>query len=180
MAQSGLTDRLNQHSQRTGPLVGCGMALAMVVCVVIGMTLYVRLDEYRVDVFGVPTVVQSVPTVPPAGTARVTRTVAASAATVVTKPGEPAPGVAEPPTPTPPGPVKYRVVRTQGENLNMRSEANTQAQIVARLAPNTVVDYGGEQATGPAGGQTVTWRKVRTVGGQVGWVPDQFLDRVDG
>lgn len=179
MPQSGLTDRLNQHSQRTGPLLGCGMALAMMVCVVTGIFLYVRLDEYRVDIFGVATVVQSVPTLPPqAGTPRTTRTVVAGL------PGEPKPGEpvasAEPPTPTPPGPIKFRITRTQGEILNMREAANTQATIVARLPPGTVVEYAGEQINGPAGGQTVPWRKVRTASGQLGWVPDQFLERVDG
>lgn len=181
MAQRELTERLNQHTQRTGPLLGCGMGLALVVCMGTGMVLYQRLDEYRVDVFGLPTVVQSVPTVPPVGTARLTRTPASGDGAA----GRPAAATAAPapppdaPTPTPQA-VRYRVVRTNGENLNMRAAASTQSQILARLPPGTIVDDAGEQSSGPAGGQQVTWRKVKGPGGQVGWVPEQYLDRVEG
>lgn len=180
MAQRELTERLNQHTQRTGPLLGCGMGLALVVCMVTGMVLYQRLDEYRVDIFGIPTVVQSVPTVPPPGTPRATRapgnaTAAARPAAATAAPSPPP----EAPTPTPQT-VRYRVARTNGENLNMRAAANTQSQILVRLPPGTIVDDAGEQSSGPAGGQQVTWRKVKAPGGQVGWVPDQYLDKVDG
>jgi hypothetical protein len=181
MAQRELTDRLNQHSQRTGPLLGCGMGLALVICMVTGMVLYQRLDEYRADIFGVPTVVQSVPTVPPAGTARATSRPGSAATVAAGRPAEPTaePTPAPEATPTPQV-VRYRVVRTSGENLNMRAAANTQAQILVRLPPNAIVDDAGEQASGPAGAQTVTWRKVKAPGGQVGWVPEQYLDKVEG
>ena len=179
MAQRELTDRLNQHSQRTGPLLGCGMGLALVVCMVSGMVLYQRLDEYRVDIFGVATVVNSVPTVPPAGTARVTR-VASDGTATTGQAAEPSPTPApEAATPTPQL-ARYRVARTNGENLNLRATANTTASILARLTPGTIVDDAGEQTTGPAGAQTVAWRKVKAPGGQVGWAPEQYLDWVEG
>jgi hypothetical protein len=157
------------------------MGLALVVCMVSGMVLYQRLDEYRVDIFGVATVVNSVPTVPPAGTARVVTRVAGGDGTATTgQAAEPSPTpVPEAPTPTPQL-ARFRVVRTNGENLNLRSAANTQAQILARLTPGTIVDDAGEQTTGPAGAQTVAWRKVKAPGGQVGWAPEQYLDKVEG
>jgi hypothetical protein len=180
MAQRTLTDRLGQHSQRTGPLVGCSMALALLTCLVLGMIFYLRLDEYRTDVFGVPTVVQSVPTVPPAGTARpgsaaAQGTPAAEPAAKPTPESSPEPAAA----PTPPV-VRFRIVGTGGENLNMREAANTASRILARLPPGAVVDDAGEEATGPAGGAQVRWRKVRGPGGQVGWVPQQYLERAEG
>ena len=196
MAQVGLTDRLNRHSQQTGPLLGCSMAVVLFLCLGVGIILYQRLDEYRTDIFGVPTVVQSVPTVPVAGTPRGTRepargptmiaaqpTGAAAAAAPGTPGAEQTPAPPQTPTvaPTPtPAAPRFRITRTQGEILNMRAAANTQAQILARLAPNTVVEDAGESATGLAGAQQVQWRKVKGPGGQVGWVPEQYLERVEG
>jgi hypothetical protein len=175
MAQRELTERLNQHSQRTGPLLGCGMGLALIVCMVTGMVLYQRLDELRTDVFGIPTVVASVPTVPPATTPRAgTATVAA-----VAKAPEPTP-LPVLPTATPQT-QRFRVSRTStsGDNLNMRSEPNTQATLIVRLPPGTAVEDAGGQANGPAGAQTVVWRRVKAPSGQVGWVPEQYLERAD-
>jgi hypothetical protein len=106
--------------------------------------------------------------------------VAADGAATTGQAAEPTPTPApEAPTPTPQL-ARYRVARTNGENLNLRSAANTQASILARLAPGTIVDDAGEQTTGPAGAQTVAWRKVKAPGGQVGWAPEQYLDRVEG
>jgi hypothetical protein len=154
------------------------MALVLVLCMATGIVLYWRLDEFRVDVFGIPTVVQSVPTVPPAGTPRTTRTPAADGTSVAAAKEEPTPDLLPTSTP-PPAAVKYRVTRTQGENLNMRQTASTQSPIVARLPPNTVVEDAGELATGPAGTQQVPWRKVKGPGGQVGWVPEQYLEKAE-
>lgn len=196
MPQVGLTERLNRHSQQTGPLLGCSMAVVLFLCMGVGIVLYQRLDVYRTDLFGVPTVVQSVPTVPPAGgTPRGTREPARGATMVAGKPeataapettpesepgGTPAAGTPTSPAAGTPAATRFRITRTQNENLNMRASASTQAQILARLPPNTIVEDAGETATGPAGAQQVQWRKVKAPGGQVGWVPEQYLEKAEG
>jgi hypothetical protein len=150
------------------------MGLALLVCTIIGMVLYQRLDDVRTDIFGIPTVVSSVPTVPPAGTVRAATTTPGAAA----KPAAPTP-VPDLPTATP-AVVRYRIVRTNGDNLNMRAEPSSQGQLVARLPPGATVEDAGGQSSGSAGAQNVTWRRVKAASGQVGWVPDQYLERVEG
>ena len=183
MAQVGLTDRLNQHAQRTGPVLGCAMALVLLVCMGTGIVLYQRLEEYRTDIFGVPTVVQSVATVPPAAT-KPSGTPSISATTVAARPGgeagAAAPTPVEEPTPTAPPAPRFRIINTGNENLNVRAEATTQSQVLARLPPGSVVEDAGEEQEGTAGAQRVTWRKIKTSTGQVGWAPASFLERVGG
>lgn len=173
MAQRQLTERLNQQSQRSGPLLGCGMGLALLICMGVGMVLYQRLDDVRTDIFGIPTVVSSVPTVPPASTARATTPTPGAAA----KAPEPTPQP-ELPTATP-AIVRYRVARTNGDNLNMRAEPSTQGQLIVRLPPGSTVEDAGGQSSGSSGTQSVAWRRVRAPSGQVGWVPDQYLERAE-
>jgi hypothetical protein len=183
MPQFGLTERLNRHSQQTGPVLGCSMAVVLFLCLGLAIVLYQRLEEYRTDIFGVPTVVESIAeasvTAEPRGTGAPSRS-----ATLVAKAGAPPPAAGGTPEAAPsqetPSTSKWRVTNTQGENLNMRASPTTQSQILARLAPDTVLEDAGESASGPAGPQQVQWRKVRGPGGQVGWVPEQYIEKVEG
>ena len=69
---------------------------------------------------------------------------------------------------------RYRVARTGGERLNVRSGPSTSAAVVERLADGVVIE-----ATGPAqDGDGRVWLAVRAPSGVDGWVAKDFLDAV--
>jgi hypothetical protein len=89
----------------------------------------------------------------------------------------PAPSPAAEPTPAPEPTVsgQFRVANTGGDGVYIRRSPNVSDRIVA-WPDNTIMDDLGEQVTGDG----MTWHKVRDPRGTIGYIPSQWLTRVDG
>ena len=77
-------------------------------------------------------------------------------------------------TPRPQAPVEEKVlrsVRVTASALNVRSEASTDAEVVAQVRRNTALDVLAENES---------WVKVRLASGETGWVAARFVSSGSG
>lgn len=77
-------------------------------------------------------------------------------------------------TPTPPPARSARVVDTEGQGANMRRSASVSAQRVKVIPEGTIVELVG----GETRGDGYTWRNVRDVDGQSGFVIADYLQPI--
>jgi len=159
MVEPGLTSRLRQHSRRTGMLVGLSMAVAIAICIVGFIWIYVRVGPIFSDFI-------------PQSSADLTPVVLGGAATPVSAtPAAQIAGLATPrstPTvsasPTPIWEATHEIV--SGETVNYRAGPTTDSDVVDVLAPGTELKFIGEQEVTDG----VTWMHFQTQDGTTGWI----------
>lgn len=166
--QTGLNERLQQHSQRSGMMIGVSMAVVVVVLVGSFTWLFFRLDPIFSDFAGRTGVERS--TVEPVRVAASPRTGTPGTATDQTS-------LPVPPTPTaliltPPavaGTPQFQAthaIADFGQQVNFRAAPGTAAARVALLPPGTRLRSLNEQETLGA----VIWMRFQLERGEIGWV----------
>ncbi|MGI8857239.1 MAG: SH3 domain-containing protein [Thermomicrobiales bacterium] len=196
IANTGLTERLEQHSRRNGFTIG----VAMAACILIGLAGFIYLYTHITILpdFSQNLTTTDVPsTRGPAGSA-------ASGAQLITPPATLRPGtpnanatsVASVPSATPGGTSgsaasvvtgtqasgtpsaafapNFRIVG--GSTINFRSDASTASRVVKTLPPGTELQFLNQ--TQDVGGEV--WRKLRDQTGSEGWVRDIDLEKLPG
>jgi hypothetical protein len=167
--QTGLSERLQQHTRRSGMMVGISMAIVVVILVASFSWLFFRLDPFFSDFAGRSGVARSSPEV-----ARVIASPRASA----TAAG--APVAADNGLPLPPSPTALAAPRASataafaathivadfGQQVNLRAGPSTAASRVALLTPGTHLMYLNEEQQV---GDTL-WMRFQTERGDAGWI----------
>lgn len=168
--QTGLNERLDQHSRRSGMLVGVSMALVVALLIVSFTWLFFRLDPFFTDFAGRTGVERASPVV-----ARVvsTRTAAARAGAATpaesTLPQLPTPTALTAATPVAaatPGFVVTHTIANFGQQVNLRAGPSAASARVALLAPGTRLQFLNEEERA---GETI-WLRFQTERGDTGWV----------
>jgi hypothetical protein len=166
--QTGLNERLQQHSQRSGMMIGISMAVVVVLLVGSFTWLFFRLDPFFSDFAGRTGVERS--TVEPARIAASPRSGTPGSTTDQTP-------LPVPPTPTaliltPPavaGTPQFQAthaIADFGQQVNFRAAPGTNATRVALLPPGTRLRYLNEQES--VG--DVVWMHFQLERGELGWV----------
>jgi hypothetical protein len=166
--QTGLNERLQQHSQRSGMMIGVSMAVVVVVLIGSFTWLFFRLDPFFSDFAGRTGVDRS--TVEPVR--------------IAASPRAGTPGAENDLTPLPIPPTPTALVLTAipaagtpqfqathaiadfGQQVNFRAAPGTGSARVALLPPGTRLRYLNEQET--VG--DVVWMHFQLEHGEVGWV----------
>lgn len=166
--QTGLNERLQQHSQRSGMMIGVSMAVVVVVLIGSFTWLFFRLDPFFSDFAGRTGVDRS--TVEPVR--------------VAASPRSGTPGVENnlTPLPIPPTPTSLfltaipaagtpqfqatHAIADFGQQVNFRAAPGISATRIALLPPGTRLRYLNEQET--VG--DVVWMHFQLERGEVGWV----------
>ena len=166
MTDPGLTNRLRQHSRRSGLMVGLTMLLTITICIGASTTIYAKLSPLMSDfVSAKPKATATRPAVAgiPAGAAPTSAPPAA--------PTSPPTAAAPTPTSAPAATANtfkpdYQV--NSGYRVNFRSEPSTDSSdtIIEGLAPATPLQYTG---TSDSSSGTV-WMKFKLQDGTVGWI----------
>lgn len=168
--QTGLNERLDQHSRRSGMLVGVSMAIVVALLIGSFTWLFFRLDPLFTDFAGRTGVERASPVV-----ARVvnTRTATARAGAVTpaesTFPQLPTPTALAPATPVAaatPGFAPSHAIADFGQQVNLRAGPSAASARVALLAPGSRLQFLNEEERA---GETV-WMRFQTERGDTGWV----------
>jgi len=195
IGNTGLAERLEQHSRRNGFTLGVAMAL----CIVIGLAGFIYLYTHITILpdFSNKLTVTDVPASRvPAGSSVTGSQIITPAATV--RPGTPnanATQVANPPTAAanstaPAGGTAGAGARASGTptafkanfriaggfTINFRSDASKSSPAVKTLPPGTELQYLNQDQT--VDGEV--WRKLRDTSGTEGWVRDIDLEKIPG
>lgn len=196
IANTGLTERLEQHSRRNGYTLG----VAMAICILIGLAGFIYLYTHitilpdfsnKLPVTAAATRVPAGSAVsgsqfitPPAtvraGTPNANATSVASIPTATT--GNSAAGSAiatvtgtrASGTPTAAFKPNFRIVG--GNTINFRSDASRLSGVVRTLPPGTELQFLNQ--TQDVDGEV--WRKLRDESGAEGWVRDIDLEKIPG
>ncbi len=170
MVEPGLTSRLRQHSRRSGMLVGLSMAIAIGICIVGFIWIYVRVGPIFSDF--IPAKSSAITPVssllggaatpgsgtPIAGVAITTPTPRASSATSA--------------TPTAVWEATHKIVA--GERVNFRAGPSTVSDVVDVLQPGTELKFIGQQQQTSG----VTWMRFQLQDGTEGWVRNVDVDPI--
>ncbi len=162
MVEPGLTSRLRQHSRRSGMLVGLSMAVAMGICIVGFIWIYVRIGPIFSDF--IPsnsaslTPVSSLLSGTPTGSATPLAGIAISSPTPIATPTRAGA------TPTAVFQPTHKIIA--GEMVNFRAGPSTVSDIVDVLPPGTELQFVGEQQVTSG----VTWMRFHEQDGTDGWV----------
>lgn len=169
--QTGLNERLDQHSRRSGMLVGVSMALVVALLIGTFTWLFFRLDPLFTDFAGRTGVERASPV--SARGAVSTRTSTARAA--ATPPAEstfpqlPTPtalAAATPRTAATPSFTPTHAIADFGQQVNLRAGPSAASARVALVAPGTRLQFLNEEERA---GETV-WMRFQTERGDTGWV----------
>ncbi len=169
--RTGLSERLQQHSRRSGMLVGVSMAIVAAVLIASFTWLFFRLDPFFSDFAGSSGAARSSPVA-----ARVIATARSGSPVTGTTPavGNPFPQL---PTPTAlaaatarssatPGFVATHRIADFGQQVNLRAGAGVTSASVALLTPGTRLQYLNlEERVGDT-----VWRRFQTERGDTGWM----------
>jgi hypothetical protein len=167
--QTGLSERLQQHTRRSGMMVGVSMAIVVVLLVASFTWLFFRLDPFFSDFAGRSGVARSSPEV-----ARVIATPRTGSPVAGTTPDSGS-TLPLPPSPTAlAGPrasattafVATHLVADFGQQVNLRAGPSTTASRVALVAPGTRLMYLNEDQQV---GDTL-WMRFQTERGDSGWI----------
>lgn len=174
--QTGLRERLRQHSRHSGMLVGVSMAVVIALTIGAFVWIFFRLDPYLTDVTGRAGAQRASPIARVAPPSRVAASPAGA--------GTPAPQVVVPPTLLPQAPTPTALslpsptptagfaatheVADYGQRVNLRAGPTVTSSRIALLAPGTKLKFLNEETQ--AG--DVTWMKFQTERGDVGWMRD--------
>lgn len=171
MVEPGLTSRLRQHSRKSGMLVGLSMAVAIAICIMGFIWIYVRVGPIFSDF--IPsnsaslTPVSSLLSGTPTGSATPLEGIAISSPTPTTS-TTPTIGA----TPTAIWQPTHKIIA--GETVNFRAGPSTVSDIVDVLPPGTELQFVGEQQTTSG----VTWMRFQAKDGTEGWVRTVDVDPV--
>lgn len=172
--QTGLAERLRQHSRHSGMMIGLSMALVIMLAVSAFIWIFFRIDPWLSDVTGQTGASRASPFVRIATPSRTAGT-----------PGRPAqspeapqastPAPVQPPTPTAlaiaspaatPGFAATHQVADFGERVNLRSGPTASSARIALLTPGTKLKFlNVQEQVGD-----VVWLKFETERGDVGWI----------
>lgn len=168
--QTGLNERLDQHSRRSGMLVGVSMALVVALLIGSFTWLFFRLDPLFTDFAGRTGVERASPIA-----ARVVNTRTATARAGAAPPAEsafpqlPTPTALAPATPVAaatPGFTPSHAIADFGQQVNLRAGPSVGSTVVALLPPGTRLQFmNEEERTG-----TAVWMRFQTERGDTGWV----------
>lgn len=166
--QTGLNERLQQHSQRSGMMIGVSMAVVVVLLIGAFTWLFFRLDPFFSDFAGRAGIPRS--TVEPARVAASPRS------------GTPGAGGDLTPLPVPPTPTALRLtpaggagtpqfqathaITDFGQQVNFRAGPGTSAARVALLPPGTRLRFLNEQEQ--VG--DILWMRFQLEQGETGWI----------
>jgi hypothetical protein len=196
IANTGLTERLEQHSRRNGYTLGVAMAL----CILIGLAGFIYLYTHITILpdFSNKLPVTEVPPRAPVGSAGSGSQFITPPATVrAGTPNANATSVASVPTatlgnstassasatttgtrasgtPTTAFKANFRIVG--GSTINFRSDASRSSGVVKTLPPGTELQFLNQ--TQEVDGEV--WRKLRDESGSEGWVRDIDLEKIPG
>jgi hypothetical protein len=168
--RTGLNERLDQHTQHSGMLVGISMAVVVALLIGTFVWIFFRLDPFFTDF---------------AGRTGVDRGSPVAARNIATPQSSARPGSATPadnpfpqlPTPTALGGATPRITGTPsflpthtiadfGQPVNLRAGPNAGSARVALLTPGTKLQFLNED---DRSSETV-WLRFQTERGDVGWV----------
>lgn len=198
MSNTGLSERLEQHSRRGGVALGTAMALCILIALAGFIYLYTHLDFFpdtrvratnpaaggMISGSGSATTRQLTPAASAAvgtpganATNIASETVSTASASTVTQATSPAasgtPGTAGP-TATPAFTANYRIVG--GQAINFRSDPGTMSDRLKSLPPGTELQYLGQS-------QEVAsdkWLRMRDQTGTEGWVREIDVEKLPG
>lgn len=169
--QTGLNERLDQHSRRSGMLVGVSMALVVALLIGSFTWLFFRLDPFFTDFAGRSGVERASPVPARGAVSTRTATARAGAATPVESafPQVPTPTALAPATPrtaATPSFTATHAIADFGQQVNLRAGPSAASARVALLAPDTRLQFLNEDERA---GETV-WMRFQTERGDTGWV----------
>lgn len=170
--QTGLNERLDQHTRRSGMLVGISMALVVALLIGSFTWLFFRLDPFFTDFAGRSGVERASP--PAARAALSTRTATARSGAAATPeentfPQLPTPTALTAATPrvaATPGFVATHAIADFGQQVNLRAGPSAASARVGLLSPGTRLQFLNEEERA---GETV-WMRFQTERGDTGWV----------
>jgi Bacterial SH3 domain len=161
MVEPGLTSRLRQHSRKSGMLVGLSMAIAIGICIVAFIWIYVRVGPFFSDF--IPANSNDVTPVSSLLTGTPTDSGSPIAGVVLTSPSpSTTPSVSASPTSV--WQATHKIVA--GETVNFRAGPSTVSDIVDVLPPGTELQFVGQQQETSG----VTWMRFESNDGTEGWV----------
>ncbi|HEU5328572.1 MAG: SH3 domain-containing protein [Thermomicrobiales bacterium] len=169
--QTGLNERLEQYSHRSGMMVGVSMALVVALTIGAFIWVFFKIDPFFTDFTGrtgatypTPAIVRVLASPPGSAAAASPGTATAASAPVIPTPtalGTPVASGAATPAFTP-----THVIADYGQQVNLRAGPSTSSSQIALLAPGTKLKFLNEQQTV---GETI-WMRFQTERGDVGWV----------
>jgi hypothetical protein len=168
--QTGLNERLEQYSRRSGMMIGVSMALVVTLTIGAFIWVFFKIDPYSTDFTGrtganypTPAIVRVLAS-PPGAVAASPGTATAAGAPAIPTPtalGTPVANGAATPAFAP-----THVIADYGQQVNLRAGPSTSSSRIASLAPGTKLKFLNEQQTI---GETV-WMRFQTERGDIGWV----------
>jgi len=182
MTDPGLSNRLRQHSRRSGLMVGLSMA-ATIAVLVGGFVAIFALTLPWISDFVPLQARERTPTPPPAIVAQVEPADAGPAPTSVlnaitgNQDEAAAPAVA-PEATQPPEPTEtpeafeptHAVRNANGESINLRPEPSRDRPAIVALLPDTPLQYLNEDAPTTIPDDAPGWMRFRTEDGDEGWI----------
>ena len=188
---TGLTNRLRQHSRRAGLAVGLTMALTIAICVGGFAVIYAQLQPYIRDfvsqeppvddAFAVGPVIgtQDEAAAPTAAPEAPTVAAAAPPQTPAEAPPPPPPTDTPAPAPTAAGFTPDYQLRGE-EQVNLRAGPGTEFEVVIVLIPLQPLRYLGEEApTNDPATDGNRWMRFETENGEQGWVREVDVEPYD-
>ena len=196
IANTGLTERLEQHSRRNGFTIG----VAMAICILIGFAFFIYLYTHitilpdfsnKLPVTEIPanraassgsSVAGTQFITPPAtriasGTPNVNATLAADVPTITPNPSTASgSGTATGNRTATAQAFKPNFRIAGGFTINFRSDASKSSSVVKTLPPGTELQFVNQ--TQEVDGEV--WRKLRDATGTEGWVRDIDLEKIPG
>lgn len=166
--QTGLNERLQQHSQRSGMMIGISMAVVVAMLIGSFTWLFFRLDPFFSDFAGRAGVPRS--TVEPARVAASPRSgTPASSADASALPVPPTPTALILAPPTAVGTPQFQathVISDFGQQVNFRAGPSTASARVALLPPGTRLRFLNEQERI----EGMLWMRFALERGEIGWI----------
>jgi hypothetical protein len=170
MSDPGLTNRLRQHSRRSGLAVGLTMAAAIALCILSSAWLFGRIEPYVSDFTGY----EQNTAVPPVAEA------SEGEDTPTPRPTEGSGGGEEQPSQAPSQPTVAPATTSTADAFEETHQSNPDFSVnfrpgpsidsgdpVATLDPGTPLQYLDEQTTGDDGS---IWLRMKTQDGIEGWL----------
>lgn len=161
MVEPGLTSRLRQHSRKSGMLVGLSMAIAIGICIIAFIWIYVRVGPFFSDF--IPAGANGVTPIPSLLSGTPTDSGTPIAGVALTTPSPISAGTVSA-SPTAVWQATHKII--SGETVNFRAGPSTVSDIVDVLPPGTELQFVGQQQQTSG----VTWMRFETKDGTEGWV----------
>jgi cytoskeletal protein RodZ len=177
MTDPGLTNRLRQHSRRSGLMVGVTMALTIAICIVGFIWVFAQLEPYVSDfVHRDPATAEQ-----PSQRPRQEPDTNGGSSNDQADENADAEPTKKPPTPTPKPKATSTTTafnpdyQTSYDSINLRAGPSTETDVVTTLTAQQPLQYLGDkqESDDPSRDEMdpgQSWLKFRTEDGEVGWV----------